>query len=100
VKFKRLAARRRGMRRERRTAIRRLRVAPSVDDRVRDPRECERITRAANEQCAQFQGERLERLTCLLVLLRYFEASGQIEPGTIGRRARADRSTAPFVPET
>lgn len=64
-------------------------VSDKIDSYGRNPRECERITRAANEHCAKFQDERLERLTCLLVLLRYFEASGQIEPGAIVRRALA-----------
>ncbi len=78
-------------------------VSDKLDFYARNPRECERITRAANEHCAKFRDERLERLTALLVLLRYFEASGQVEPGTIGRREHAprevDRTQRTLAPE-
>lgn len=71
-------------------------VSDKLDSYARNPTECERITRAANEHCARFKDRRLERLTCLLVLLRYFEASGQIQPGTIGRGAQG--GTRPASP--
>jgi hypothetical protein len=57
----------------------------------------ERIVQAAQAHAAQFVDARRESAISLLVLLRYFEASGQIEPGSFGGHLRRARRQGELV---
>ncbi len=60
----------------------------------------EHIVRNAQAHSVQFRDERRERAISLLVLLRYFEASGQIAPGTFGARVPPEFAPVAAHPAT
>jgi hypothetical protein len=76
-----------------------IEIAPDysdLEDKLRfyaaRPDLCERIVRAGNEWVARFRDPARERLVSLLVLQRYFEATGQefLDEKFVSRPASSD----------